>query len=605
MKANTVKLCAVLLLTASTLALAQKTEVRVQRGKIIAETGSASVAVDAGRKAVMTPDQGVSVAVDDPMVDDLIRILRWIEEERQAQRERIDSSAIQIVKIDSESRFTLAYLREAPNTEPTSSHTCRISDASVLDDPEFYDLQGNRLSFDMDKLDARRADYFVRFPAPVEPGKEFRFICVSKLNGFMWKEGPLWHLQVGWCVPRCLNYFRLILPPSAIFVDSNRPVTVIDSVGGNVAVTVRNYTGDMADGVSHIAFLWPEKDGTGLADLPPQYRGLRDAQEQDMVRVGQFQLARILAGETYNDQSNPLAAVATLCSAVIQKDKELLLSLMASPFLRALAESQYEEFIRDAGGQLVEAFDFLSTPTWPDAPQNGYEHPVYLSRKGSLLHDATMTMVYRDGKWYSGGLTMNVSDGAATQTPADSTADAVKISQDRVDLSVATYAGLEPGRFLRKWLFLGPINIPWHGEGYFPDAQAQKEFFDADPLPPAQFEPEVKIGDKNYRWAVLDAEYGLIDLSVAFKDWFQVGYAWAQIDMPEGKQGVLGIGSDDSIKVWLNGELVHTHWETTGRGVMADNDRVPVTFRKGRNQLVLKIQNGGGPWGFACRLLEP
>jgi hypothetical protein len=576
----------------------------VQRGKIIAETGSTSVAVDAGRRAVMTLDKGVTVAVDDPMVDDLIRILRWIEQERQAQRERIDSSSIQIVRIDSESRFTLAYLREAPNTGPAPGNTCRIRDASVLNDPKFYDLQGNRLSFDMDKLDARRANYFVRFPTPVEPGQEFRFICVSQLNGFMWKEGPLWHLQVGWSVPRCLNYFRLILPPSAIFVDSNRPVTVIDSFGGNVAVTIRNYTGDVADGVSHIAFLWPEKDGTGLADLPPQYRGLRDEQEEDIIRVGQLQLARILAGETYHDQSNPLAAMAALCSAVIQQDKELFLSLQASPFLRALAESQYEEFIRDAGRQLVEAFDFLSTPTWPDAPQNGYEHPVYLSRKGSLLHDATMTMVYRDGKWYCGGLTMNVSDAATTETPAGPTPDVVKISPDKADPSAVTYEGLEAGRFLRKWLFLGPINIPWHGEGYFPDAQAQKQFFDADPLPLASFEPEIKIGDQNYRWALLDSEYGVIDLSVVFKSWFQVGYAWAQIDMPEEKRGVLGIGSDDSIKVWLNGELIHTHWETKGRGVMADNDRVPVTFRKGRNQLVLKIQNGGGPWGFACRLLE-
>jgi hypothetical protein len=38
--------------------------------------------------------------------------------------------------------------------------------------------------------------------------------------------------------------------------------------------------------------------------------------------------------------------------------------------------------------------------------------------------------------------------------------------------------------------------------------------------------------------------------------------------------------------------------------VVPDSDRVPVTFKKGKNQLVLKILNYGGPWGFACRLLE-
>ena len=74
--------------------------------------------------------------------------------------------------------------------------------------------------------------------------------------------------------------------------------------------------------------------------------------------------------------------------------------------------------------------------------------------------------------------------------------------------------------------------------------------------------------------------------------------------MPEETTTVLGIGSDDSVKVWLNGELVHEHWEENGRGAVPDNDRVPVTFKKGMNHLVLKIQNGGGPWGFCCRLLE-
>ena len=56
-------------------------------------------------------------------------------------------------------------------------------------------------------------------------------------------------------------------------------------------------------------------------------------------------------------------------------------------------------------------------------------------------------------------------------------------------------------------------------------------------------------------------------------------------------------------KIWLNGELVHENW--VSRGVTIDNDRVPVTFQKGMNQLILKIQNqGGGPWGFCCQMLE-
>jgi hypothetical protein len=601
MKTNTVRLCAVVLLATQAVVSAQKTEVHVQKGKVVAETAGASVAVEAGRKAVITADNGIVTAVDDPMVDDLIQIYGWIRQEKLAQRERIDSASIQMVRIEGETRFTLAYLREVSNSESRPSDTCLIGNASILDNPAFYDLQGNRLSFDLQKNDARSGDYFVRFPQRVEPGDEFRFICVSKMDGSMFKDGSLWHLQICWNAPYCLNYFRFVLPVSAAFVDSNRDVVVADSFGGNPAVTTRNYTGAIGDGICHIAFLWPQKDGTTLADLPPQYRGLRDEHDLDIVRAGNLQLTKILAGEPFIDQSNPVAAVGTLASAIIRKDKSLLLDLMANPILRAIANSQYDEFIESQGRQLVEGVDFLSTPSWPQQPQDGYEHPVYFSRKGSLLHDVTMVMVYRGGKWYSGGMTWGVE--YPSTTPASPAVDAVKISKDRADLSVATYQGLEPGRFLRKWLFLGPIDIPWHGEGYFPNDQAQKDFFSVDHVALDRFQPQVRIGEKDCRWAVLESEYGVIDLSGAFPDWFKVGYAWAEIDMSEAKSGVLGIGSDDSVKVWLNGELVHANWVEGGRGVVPDNDRVPVTFKKGANQLVLKIQNGGGPWGFSCRLL--
>jgi len=72
--------------------------------------------------------------------------------------------------------------------------------------------------------------------------------------------------------------------------------------------------------------------------------------------------------------------------------------------------------------------------------------------------------------------------------------------------------------------------------------------------------------------------------------------------MPEDRTATLGIGSDDGVKVWLNGELVHQKW--LYREVVPDTDQVRVKFRKGTNQLVVKVQNALGPWGFCCRLLK-
>lgn len=90
-----------------------------------------------------------------------------------------------------------------------------------------------------------------------------------------------------------------------------------------------------------------------MADLPPKYRGLRDEDEVDIVQAGQLGMARILAGEVYDDQNTPLTTVGTLCSAVVRQDKERVLDLMANSFLRGIAAVQYDQFIRDQGTQLV------------------------------------------------------------------------------------------------------------------------------------------------------------------------------------------------------------------------------------------------------------
>ena len=155
---------------------------------------------------------------------------------------------------------------------------------------------------------------------------------------------------------------------------------------------------------------------------------------------------------------------------------------------------------------------------------------------------------------------------------------------------------------MKKWLVLGPVRIEGSDDTPFPSEEIQEREFAAEQIDVAKFEPEVTIDEKDYEWSVLESEYGTIDLTVEFGENSLITYVWAQIDMPEEKQGILGIGSDDGVKVWLNGEIVHENWICRGVGI--DNDRVEVKFKKGMNQLVLKIQNHGGPWGFCCRLLD-
>jgi len=64
---------------------------------------------------------------------------------------------------------------------------------------------------------------------------------------------------------------------------------------------------------------------------------------------------------------------------------------------------------------------------------------------------------------------------------------------------------------------------------------------------------------------------------------------------------VLGIGSDDGVVVWLNGERVHQN--NAARPVTVDEDKVTVTLREGTNRIVLKVLQGGGQWGYTVRVM--
>jgi hypothetical protein len=197
------------------------------------------------------------------------------------------------------------------------------------------------------------------------------------------------------------------------------------------------------------------------------------------------------------------------------------------------------------------------------------------------------------GRWMLAGnwATVNPASGKIT------------ISKDNVNLDSVTYSGLEPGEFLRKWLVLGWLPYYSREDINVFSKEGQRYSFDTDKVDFLNFTPSINIDGKDYDWAVLESEYNIVDLTQINeeKNDFQLAYLWAQIDMPEETKATLGIGSDDGVKVWLNGELVHENW--LYRGVVTDNDRVPVTFKKGKNQLVLKVQNAMGPWGFCCRLL--
>ncbi|HEY6555059.1 MAG TPA: hypothetical protein VI669_17010, partial [Vicinamibacteria bacterium] len=152
----------------------------------------------------------------------------------------------------------------------------------------------------------------------------------------------------------------------------------------------------------------------------------------------------------------------------------------------------------------------------------------------------------------------------------------------------AAYAGLPPDSFMKEWLVLAPIPV---STAPSPDEAAQKQAFGADLLAAAGGEAgvlpkagaKVMIGGADYEWRLVKAKADTIDSAdLGGQKEYSVAYAWAEIDMPEKANALLGIGSDDGLKVWVNGKLAHESW--VGRAAQVDDDVVPVELVKGRNR---------------------
>jgi len=77
---------------------------------------------------------------------------------------------------------------------------------------------------------------------------------------------------------------------------------------------------------------------------------------------------------------------------------------------------------------------------------------------------------------------------------------------------------------------------------------------------------------------------------------YSIAYAWAEIQAPEARSVILGLGSDDGVKLWINGQLAHENW--VSRAVQKDEDLFTVRLNRGVNRILLKVQNGDGAMGI-------
>ncbi len=81
-----------------------------------------------------------------------------------------------------------------------------------------------------------------------------------------------------------------------------------------------------------------------------------------------------------------------------------------------------------------------------------------------------------------------------------------------------------------------------------------------------------------------------------------VAYAFIEVYSSTARKVKLYLGSDDSIKVWLNGENIFTN--DAIRGLVFDEDKIDVRLKSGWNRLLIKVYNNEWAWNFSARFIR-
>jgi hypothetical protein len=163
--------------------------------------------------------------------------------------------------------------------------------------------------------------------------------------------------------------------------------------------------------------------------------------------------------------------------------------------------------------------------------------------------------------------------------------------------------GIDAEGYVRTWLVLAPIPLKGGQEGA--DALGEEQVKGEANLKPKAGDT-IDVGGKDLAWKECVAKDQVVDFNgVLGKETERsVGYAVAYIVADADFTDVtLKLGSDDQIKVYLNGKPIHANDE--GRPFEKDEDSVPgLSLRKGRNVLVVKVVNEEEDWAMSACFID-
>jgi len=160
---------------------------------------------------------------------------------------------------------------------------------------------------------------------------------------------------------------------------------------------------------------------------------------------------------------------------------------------------------------------------------------------------------------------------------------------------------LQEDAFLLDWICLDGIDSGGN-------LASAKRTFANEPSTPKEIWESVskgflKTGEETYNWNTAQGSGASVDFNQAIGSHsYQYTYALSILNSDKARNIAFGIGSNDSIKLWVNGELLHQKWTFRQREV--DQELVKVNLVKGENRFMVKVPNSKYAGDLSLRPLK-
>ena len=144
-----------------------------------------------------------------------------------------------------------------------------------------------------------------------------------------------------------------------------------------------------------------------------------------------------------------------------------------------------------------------------------------------------------------------------------------------------------------KWTLIGPFDEPDQSTCTYFYTDLLKDYGSEGMVSDSGFPDGVKKLEK------IKADSNMVDFGARFPG-KNYAVAYAALDFEsDGGERFFRMGSDDGLRVWINGKLVvddHAH-----RAIDPNSNSFRAVLKKGTNRILVKVCQGTGEWGFTLR----